>query len=542
MKLSFLSYSALLASSRSTTMSLSVTASSNDIMIRDTFNREAFHKGFHTVQTEECYEIEGNFPTDIMGTFFQNGHAKFQVGEEIVVHPFDGDGMVTAVTFSKGKAWFRNRFVQTPGYVEELNAGKVRYRGMFGTAKNKGAWWSNIFDLKTKNLANTHVLYSNNHLYALWEGGKPFQLRPDTLQTIGDDAVDLEGSLGPAENYAAHYKIDPDSGNIVNFAVGQDPSVSDPSKGHMFTVYEHSGKDLKLIRKRKFALPGFGLAHDMAISKNYVCAFQAPVKFNVWPFVLGKKSVAECILSDKEATTAKIFLLPRTGKEEVLEIEIPVAFTFHLSNAFEDEDGTFVVDAIMADDVNFADTESNKYPERPLWETFDLTTNAYQLRRYRIDLAQRKLLSVTTMSNDASANVEFPVIHPKYVSKAYQYVYVGAGASTTVGQPIQGISKIDVQQGRTVQKWLPESVDEFIGEVCFVPRGDTEEDDGYLLAYKLNGIKEETTLCVFDCRNIAKGPICEAPIPTFLSFALHGAFVPGYVPDFNLTKQSFSER
>lgn len=31
------------------------------------------------------------------------------------MHPFDGDGMVNAVTFKDGKAVYRNRFVRTKG-------------------------------------------------------------------------------------------------------------------------------------------------------------------------------------------------------------------------------------------------------------------------------------------------------------------------------------------------------------------------------------------------------------------------------------------
>ncbi|CAM9965211.1 unnamed protein product [Choristocarpus tenellus] len=34
-----------------------------------------------------------------------------KVGDEIVKHPFDGDGMVLAVSFSEKGAYFRNRFV-----------------------------------------------------------------------------------------------------------------------------------------------------------------------------------------------------------------------------------------------------------------------------------------------------------------------------------------------------------------------------------------------------------------------------------------------
>lgn len=118
---------------------------------RDEYDGDAWKKTFLNPENEICYEVEGEFPTDLEGTFFQNGHAKFYVSEdEFHIHPFDADGMVQAVTFENGKAWFRNRYVQTPGFLEELKEKKVMKRGVFGTAKNKGQWWSNIFDVDFK--------------------------------------------------------------------------------------------------------------------------------------------------------------------------------------------------------------------------------------------------------------------------------------------------------------------------------------------------------------------------------------------------------
>jgi len=82
------------------------------IQHRETFDRESWMQGFSTVEQEDCFDLPGSFPFDLCGTYFQNGHAKFEAGDERVVHPFDGDGMLTAVTFYQGKAWFRNRFVE----------------------------------------------------------------------------------------------------------------------------------------------------------------------------------------------------------------------------------------------------------------------------------------------------------------------------------------------------------------------------------------------------------------------------------------------
>lgn len=50
-----------------------------------------------------------DLPADLRGSYFRNGPAKFRVGSDQIMHPFDGDGMVAAVTFDgKGRAHFRS--------------------------------------------------------------------------------------------------------------------------------------------------------------------------------------------------------------------------------------------------------------------------------------------------------------------------------------------------------------------------------------------------------------------------------------------------
>ncbi|CAN0026125.1 unnamed protein product, partial [Laminaria digitata] len=90
------------------------------------------------------------------------------IGEDLVKHSFDGDGMVMAISFTKEGAYYRNRFVQTKGYKQELKAGKQLYRG-FGNLP--GGPLKNAFRISRKNVANTNVVYWGGKLLALWEGG-----------------------------------------------------------------------------------------------------------------------------------------------------------------------------------------------------------------------------------------------------------------------------------------------------------------------------------------------------------------------------------
>jgi all-trans-8'-apo-beta-carotenal 15,15'-oxygenase len=158
-------------------------------------------------------ELPSDFP---VGTFFRNGHGRFTADDGTpVIHPFDGDGMIVAMTFDpeNNRVMFRNRFVETgkkimnvlysvqyrerdssltppfffltqnplESYIQDKTTGTMSARGLFGTRKS-GGFWGNLFRTDYKHVGNTNVVHCGDSLYALWEGGKPYLLDPLTLQ------------------------------------------------------------------------------------------------------------------------------------------------------------------------------------------------------------------------------------------------------------------------------------------------------------------------------------------------------------------------
>lgn len=139
------------------------------------FEMDDWRSGYRSQPEEFAYwleNVEGEIPSDLAGTLFRNGPGLLDIHGQTIKHPFDGDGMISSIAFKDGKAYYRNRFVRTEGYVAEQAAGKPLYRGVFGTQK-PGGWLANIFDLKLKNIANTHVIYWGDKLLALWEAAAP---------------------------------------------------------------------------------------------------------------------------------------------------------------------------------------------------------------------------------------------------------------------------------------------------------------------------------------------------------------------------------
>jgi len=69
------------------------------------------------------------------------------VNGQRIHHPFDGDGMISAIAFRDGRA-SRNRFIRTAAYLEEQRLAKSCIAASL--APKSPVVVSNAFDLKLK--------------------------------------------------------------------------------------------------------------------------------------------------------------------------------------------------------------------------------------------------------------------------------------------------------------------------------------------------------------------------------------------------------
>ena len=81
------------------------------------------------VDASDLAVLEGAIPTDIDGIYIRNTENPVQqpLGR---YHPFDGDGMIHAISFKGGRADYRNRFVRTRGFEAEQEAGQSLWGGL----------------------------------------------------------------------------------------------------------------------------------------------------------------------------------------------------------------------------------------------------------------------------------------------------------------------------------------------------------------------------------------------------------------------------
>ncbi|MEX0267781.1 carotenoid oxygenase family protein [Leptolyngbyaceae cyanobacterium UHCC 1019] len=493
----------------------------NPSVLEKSYQREDWQRGYNSLAQELEYwidEIDGEIPAELQGTLFRNGPGLLEVNGEQIHHPFDGDGMICAIAFQNGRAHFRNRFVKTEGYLAEQAAGKILYRGVFGTAK-PGGWLANLLDFRLKNIANTNIVYWGGKLRALWEAAEPHALDPHTLNTLGLDYLD--GVLKPGDAFAAHPRIDPTSGKegdacLVNFSIK-------PGLSSTITLYEFA-TDGQLLRKYAHSAPGFAFIHDFAITPHYCIFFQNPVTFNPLNFLAGTRSAAECIQFQPDKPT-KILVIPRKGagarkseqtapNSKLRTFETLSGFVFHHVNAFEEGDD------VVIDSVCYADLPTVE-PERDFRQTnFDAIAPGH-LWRFRVNLqtgtVDRQLLE--------DRCCEFPVVHPVKVGRSYRYAYLGAAHASTGNAPLQAVMKVDTQSGnRAFWSAAPWG---YVGEPIFVPRNPYNrqldaEDDGWVLVMAFDSTRDRSDVVILDACDLSQ--VARLHLKHHVPYGLHGSF------------------
>ena len=114
----------------STSATAAASAAPSDAASTDRFDRADWASAFRNVGVEltdvPLQPVRGSLPAALVGTLYRNGPGRLERGGHWVHHPFDGDGMITALRFEAGGLSLTNRFVRTEGWLAEEKVGKPR--------------------------------------------------------------------------------------------------------------------------------------------------------------------------------------------------------------------------------------------------------------------------------------------------------------------------------------------------------------------------------------------------------------------------------
>ena len=467
------------------------------------------HGGLANLDVEYDYaleDIEGDIPTDLKGTFFRNGPGRQKIGEMPYGHWFDGDGMLCSFSFNEGKGHFRNRYVRTPKYIDETAAQQVLYRG-FGT-QIPGGLRKNFLKMPA-NPANTSTIYHGGHLLALNEGGKPWKLEPDSLETVGEFTYDDE--LDPSMVFSAHGKVHVRTGDYINFGAGISGfGLKGPRPCiNMYRI----NPDGKLFRKSQIPLDTFPFCHDFALSDRYAIFFLGSIVFgNMLPVILGTRTISDQVIFD-ESIPMQIVVIDLDTQTEVKRFETDPGAIIHFGNAFEDSD-EIIIDGMFQDSFEANDTLSDVFNP-------DSSFGGGTYMRYYLNMKTGQLRA-QQMSDVES---EFPTFNNDYAGKKNNVTYTACSVDNGSNSFFNAISRVTYDGDSTVVT-LPPGY--YGSEPLFAPRVDAKsEDDGYLLEVVYNGFEHKSELQIYRADDINE-QVCSAKLKHHLPHQFHGYFTPEY--------------
>jgi carotenoid cleavage dioxygenase len=426
--------------------------------------------------------VDGALPRELDGTYVRNGpNAQFP-RREGWQHPFDGDGMLHAVTFTGGRARYRNRWVLTRDLVAERAAGRSLHAGTFESARDPNG---------RKNWSNTNVVAHAGRILSLWERGLPYEVTPG-FGTVGEHTFD--GSLTGA--MCAHPKLDPIWDELCWFRYSVEPPYL------VFGVVSPRGQ---ISRQVPVDVPRPVVMHDFAVTDQHVVFFDCPAVLDPSAAATGAP-----VVSWKPEHGTRVGVMSRDAEHDrVRWFPVENRFVAHVMNAFNDGDA-IVVDSVQCPRF---DLDAGKGVE-------DLP----RLHRTVIELGRG---AVSDELLDPTP-VDLPRIDDRRAGLRYRYGWAAAvthGDGRPEGVGFDTLLRFDLHTHGVVQHRMPGGV--LVGEPQFVPRpGSDAEGDGWVLAYTYDVRRDRSALIVLLADDFAAPAIATVRLPQRVPAGLHGTWLP----------------
>lgn len=462
------------------------------------FSENALFKGWgEPMRTESTIEgpeiIQGAIPEGLEGTLYRNG-ADWQYpsgrNDDIFI---DGEGMYHMFRFEDGQVSYRSRWVTT----ERFEMQKQARRALFGRYRNR---YTNAPEAKDANMgtANTTAMFHAGRLYALKEDDLPYELDPDTLETIG--RTDMDGQI-TSSCFTAHPKVDPITNELLAFAY---QARGDGTKDVVFYLFDADGRKINEVW---FEMPYAACVHDFAVTDEWIV-------FPFFPLITDMDNVKAggTYFQWHPDEETHIALVPRYGDaKDIRWFKGPITSAGHMMNAVREGDRVHLDVCLYEGNCFpfFRTPEGEKTSPVPPFLTrltMDLTRNDGAFEKNR-------LLDVSC---------EMPRTDDRYQGRPYKHgfmiVYRSADGSSSTG-------RVDFETGK-LDAWSPGPGDT-VQECQFVPRTpDSAEGDGWLLVPVARVSQGRSDLVVLDAQDLAAGPVATIKLPVRVRSTFHGTWVP----------------
>jgi len=428
--------------------------------------------------------VTGEVPRELLGALYRNGPNP-QFAPRGGYHPFSGDGMIHGFFLRDGRVDYRNRWVRTPRFDAEREAGQALWSSFMGSSAPP--------DPRTEGIpggpANTNVVWHAGKLLALVEGGlPPVELDPRTLHTRC--TTNYEGALRDG-TFTAHPKLDPETGEMLGFRY----SAMQP-----YVVYYEISADGKVTREVPIDAPFPSMVHDFITTREHVI-------FPIFPATLRLERAArgESVLGWEPELGTQIGVMPRDGGTgDVIWLETDPCFVFHPLNAYT-EGRRIVADVARYDQL----------PIPAAGLKMEIGGTDARLHRWTLDLDAR------TVKDEARDDrpCEFPRLDERRTGLSYRFGFAGCGGGLAGG--FSSVIRYDVQSGASVLHDF--GAGSAVSEPIFVPRSaDALEGQGWVLTVVYRAETGRSDLAILDAENLDRAPVALAHLPHRVPAGFHG--------------------
>ncbi len=439
--------------------------------------------------------VHGELPRELCGSYYRNGPDP-QYAPRGQHHWFAGDGMIHAFHFRDGRVAYRNRWVRTPKWDWEHEAGEALF-APFDPASSDPRVAG-----RDSTLANTNIVWHGNRLLALEEAHAPYEVDPETLESKGYWTFDdrLEGPM------TAHPKLDPETGQMLFFGyMAAGPFTPD-------IAWHEVAADGTLTRSETFQAPFPSMVHDFVTTREHLIFPIFPLSGSLERAMQGRPPFAW-----EPDLGSHIGIMRRDGSARDMRwFEHDPCYVFHPMNAWAEGD------KVIADVMKFE--QAPLFPN-PDGSPGDPAKSQARLTRWTFDLAANSS-AVSEEALDDFAG-EFPRFDERRAGLAYRHGWFACTPPGTRGSlgAFTAIAHIDHATGsRKVHRLDP---GDGASEPLFVPRSEqAPEGDGFLLALVFRAATLRSELLVFDALNIDREPLARVELPHRVPYGFHGNWRP----------------
>ncbi|WP_334184609.1 carotenoid oxygenase family protein [Novosphingobium sp.] len=440
--------------------------------------------------------VEGTIPEDLAGALFRiSANPRFEPIDLETYHWFDGDGMVGGIYIRDGKVSYRQKWVETASMAVELAARQALYPGLVNGSKGRplpaGA-------PPMKNVANITAGLFAGRLLAYFEGGLPTEMHPLTLATRG--SFDFHGRVN--QTCAAHYKIDPVSGDMLCFG----------ALGSQITYFQANASTAEIVDMHIFDIGLPVMMHDFAVTENYAIFFVTAVQIRVDLAMQGKPAM---VWDESGLPNGTRIVLMNRHTHDLTWHDVGRQFVnTHNYNAYE-LDGKVFIHGHSLDRMG----TPIEHLDRPVTSKEWMESPPSLPHRWTIDLSTGRVHE-ERLSDLAG---DFPKINDALTTRHHRFGYWTATTKSGSEAMTFGLVKHDLERGSIDLIESPDASLTQPTEVVFVARrGAVEEDDGYLLSLWWNRETRLSELLVHSAKEPSHNPLARVRLPARLPYGPHG--------------------